>query len=243
MKPTRIASARIFLRFEAVFDLRIVDDWIHPIDFVPDIGMDGDLCDPERRLWSVNVAAFHTEVEAAKNLIFSEELYADPPPWDSAEGSSHFLTREIRNHSTPAYGFAEIDLSELASINITDGELTLNGQIFSEWDHGSAEPGFDPEIRWYLNGDFIPEMSWDFFCPPYGVPHREWQILLQDAQFVRHHTQSPWAWHNIAHALSNREEFIDWLAGLPEERIRQLPVLPATMNWIREQRHRSGRNE
>ena len=61
------------------------------------------------------------------------------------------------------------------------------------------------------------------------------------SRFIRDHARSPLANSvTLACALSDKMEFIDWLVNLPEERVRQLPVLPATMNRIMEQKWRLG---
>lgn len=226
---------------EAVFEIQIVDEWCDPIDFVPEFGMDGDASDLTKRLYSVTIEFFSRSDHSDDTLLNSETLYADSPAWELRQDPRSFLQREITNTTNPHTGNATIDLTDIDGVRIDEGILMLGATTFSDWDDENAEPGFDPETRWFFCGERVLHMGAAFFVPPLDIVKTDWLKLIEDSRFIRDHTRSPLANSlTLAYALSNKQEFISWLADLPHERIRQLPVLPRTMDQIMDEKRRLG---
>lgn len=231
------ATIPVFLKMEAVFEIQAVDEWYGPIDFVPNLGMDGDASELTKRIDSVTVDFFSRSDHSADSLLNSETLYADSLAWEVRQDPRSFLQRELENSSYPYAGSAAIDLTDIDSVRIEKGILMLGATMFSDWDAGNAEPASDPEIRWFICGERVPQIHESFFVPPVDIVNTDWLKLIWDSRFIRDHTRSPLASSiTLAYALTNTDEFISWLVHLPIERIRQLPVLPSTMEWITRQK-------
>lgn len=235
------ATIRLFLKMEAVFEIQAVDEWYSPIDFVPDIGMDGNDSILRKRLYSVTIDFFTRSDHSDDSHLNSETFYADSPSWEVHQNPRIFLQREITNSTHPHTGAATIDLSDIEEVRLENGILMLGAERFSEWEDGNAEPGFDPQTRWFLCGERVPQMDESFFLPPLDIVKDDWLKLIGDSRFIRDHTRSPLANSiTLAYALSDKDEFMAWLVSLPAERIRQLPVLPVTMARMMEQKRRLG---
>lgn len=127
------------------------------------------------------------------------------------------------------------DLASLPLIKVESGFLTIGSLKIGPWDFVDAEWDMSCRVQWVWNGERLPLHPSTICDPPCGLDFGEWQKLIGEADYIRLHTTHPQATcHTKVAALvsPNNEIFIEWLLTLPDEHLRNLGLLAATIEWI-----------
>lgn len=235
----------VFLRLEGVLAGHVVDLWRDPFEEFPCLQDKGTIHACAEKLFRVEVSYHSDEERTEESLIYAETLEADHgPAWTIEPHPSFFFQREWIFHRSPMLGRAIVDLSDIGRISIEKGLLQLGLETFSSWEEDQAVETPAGQARYFLCGQECPGVTEALFEPALDLDRREWMGLIKEAPFIRHHTRSVQArGQALPVALAHGADFVEWLLHLPEERIGQLMVAPATMEKIlREKCRDAGRS-